>query len=145
MRAVIQVVSEASVKVAGELISEIKKGYLILLAVHVDDTEDKINKMAEKIINLRIFPDENDKINLNIKDVDGEILLVSQFTLYGDVKKGNRPSFIESARPEQANAYYEILVGKLREFVPVVKTGRFGAHMSVSLINDGPCTIIIDL
>lgn len=145
MRAVIQVVNEASVKVAGELISDIKKGYLILLAVSTDDTEDKINKMAEKIINLRIFPDENDKINLNIKDVGGEILVVSQFTLYGDVKKGNRPSFIESARPEQAGVYYEKVVSKLREFVPIVKTGSFGSHMSVALTNDGPCTIIIDL
>lgn len=145
MRAVIQVVNEASVKVSGKLISEIKKGYLILIAISVSDTEEKIIKMADKISNLRIFPDENDKINLNIKEVNGAILLVSQFTLYGDTKKGNRPSFIESARPEQANFYYEKLVTKLTEANIIVKTGSFGAHMSVSLINDGPCTIIIDL
>lgn len=145
MRAVIQVVSQASVTVLGELISEIKNGYLILLAISVNDTEDKISKMAEKIINLRIFPDENEKINLNIKDVKGEILLVSQFTLYGDVKKGNRPSFIESARPEQANLYYDKIAVKLRAADLTVKTGSFGAHMNVALINNGPCTIIIDI
>lgn len=145
MRAVIQVVDEASVKVSKKLISEIKKGYLILIAISVSDTEDKIIKMADKISNLRIFPDENDKINLNIKEVNGAILLVSQFTLYGDTKKGNRPSFIESARPEQAAWYYEKLVTKLTEQDIIVKTGNFGAHMSVSLINNGPCTIIIDL
>lgn len=145
MRAVIQVVNEASVKIEGDLIAEIKNGYLILLAVHVDDAEDKINKMADKIANLRIFADNNDKMNLSLKEVGGEILLVSQFTLYGDVNKGNRPSFINSARPEKAEPYYNQVADLLRDKGFSVKTGKFGAHMLVSLVNNGPTTIIIDL
>ena len=145
MRAVIQLVKEANVKVDEGVIAEIKNGYLILLAVHVDDTEDKIKKIADKISNLRIFSDSNDKMNLSLKEVGGEILLVSQFTLYGDVSGGNRPSFITAARPEKANPYYEQVADCLRSNGFLVKTGKFGAHMLVSLVNNGPTTIIIDL
>jgi len=110
MRAVIQRVKKARVKVDGKIVGEIGQGLLVLLAVHQDDKEEAIKKMAEKIINLRIFGDENDKMNLSVKDIDGEILVVSQFTLYGDCRKGNRPSFIESAKPEKAISMYEKFV-----------------------------------
>lgn len=145
MRVVIQVVSEASVKVEDEIIGQINRGYLILLAIHVDDTEDKITKMAEKIYGLRVFKDETDKMNLSLKDIGGEVLLVSQFTLYADTKKGNRPGFSESARPDQAVLYYEKIVSLLKAKGLKVATGSFGAKMSVSLVNEGPTTIIIDL
>jgi len=145
MRAVIQVVSNASVKVGPEVISRITKGYLVLLAIHIDDTEDKIIKLADKIEGLRIFTDENDKLNLNLKDVQGEIMVVSQFTLYGETKKGNRPGFTLSAHPDKAIPYYEKFVSLLKDKGFKVLTGQFGAKMSVSLINEGPTTIIIDL
>ena len=145
MRAVIQVVSSASVKSDNKIVGEISQGYLVLLAVHSNDTEDKILKMADKIANLRIFMDQEDKMNLSLKEVGGEILLVSQFTLYGDTKKGNRPSFIESARPDKAEPYYEKIISLLREKDFKVATGIFGAKMFISLINEGPTTIVIDL
>lgn len=145
MRAVIQAVSSANVKVDGKTVGYINKGYLVLLAIHETDTEDKIIKMADKISDLRIFTDENDKMNLSLKDVDGEILLVSQFTLYGDAKKGNRPSFLESAKPVKAVPYYEKVVMLLKNKGFKVETGQFGAMMQVSLTNEGPTTIIIDL
>jgi len=145
MRAVIQVVSEANVKVDNEIIGQINQGYLVLLAIHVDDTESMIAKLADKISDLRIFPDTEDKMNLSLKDIGGEILLVSQFTLYGDTKKGNRPGFTDSARPDKAVPYYEKVVELLRAKGLKVETGSFGAKMSVSLVNEGPCTIIIDL
>jgi D-tyrosyl-tRNA(Tyr) deacylase len=145
MRAVIQVVNEANVKIENSLVAEIKNGYLVLLAIHVDDTEDKISKMADKIANLRIFGDSDDKMNLSLKEVSGEILLVSQFTLYGDASRGNRPSFINSARPDKAEPYYNKMADLLRAKGLLVKTGKFGAHMLVSLVNNGPTTIIIDL
>lgn len=145
MRAVIQTVSSANVKVKEEIIGQIGKGYLVLLAIHVTDTDDKITKMADKIADLRIFTDADDKMNLSLKDVGGKVLLVSQFTLYGDTKKGNRPSFIDSARPDKAIPMYEKIIDLLKEKGLKVETGRFGAMMSVSLINEGPTTIIIDL
>jgi len=145
MRAVIQVVSNANVKVDDKIVGEINRGYLILLAIHNDDTEDMVVKMTDKIEGLRIFTDENDKMNLSLKDVGGEILLVSQFTLYGDTKKGNRPSFIDSAKPIKAVPYYEKVVSLLKTKNFKVETGQFGAMMSVSLVNEGPTTIIIDL
>lgn len=145
MRAVIQVVSGASVKVDDKIIGQINKGYLVLLAIHATDAGDKIIKMTDKIADLRIFPDADDKMNLSLKDVGGEILLISQFTLYGDTKKGNRPSFIDSARPDKAIPMYEKIIDLLKEKGLKVETGRFGANMSVSLINEGPTTIIIDL
>jgi D-tyrosyl-tRNA(Tyr) deacylase len=145
MRAVIQRVKEAEVKISGKIVGKIGKGLLVLLAVHQTDSEDKIEKLATKIINLRIFSDKNDKMNLSVKDVKGEILVVSQFTLYGDTTKGNRPSFIESARPEKAVSYYEKFVEKIKDSGLKTATGKFGAMMDVSLINDGPITVIIDL
>lgn len=144
MRAIIQRVSKANVKVNNEIISEINKGYLVLLAVKETDTDEDLEYIQRKIKNLRIFEDDNDKLNLSIKDVNGEILLVSQFTLYGDVRKGNRPSFIMSAGLEKANHYYEKLVDNLSNDGFFVKTGKFQAHMEVDLVNDGPVTIILD-
>ena len=144
MRAVIQRVKNAEVKIDGKIVGKIGKGLLVLLAVHQDDTEDKIEKMATKIINLRIFADKDDKMNLSIKDVGGEILVVSQFTLYGDISKGNRPSFIESAKPDKAVPYYEKFVEKIKVSGLKTATGEFGAMMEVGLVNDGPVTIIID-
>ncbi len=144
MRAVIQRVKEAEVKVDGKTIGKISKGLLVLLAIHQDDTEDKIEKMATKIINLRIFGDKDEKMNLSVKDVGGEILVVSQFTLYGDTSRGNRPSFIESARPEKAIPYYKKFVEKIKDSGLKTATGEFGAMMDVNLVNDGPVTIIID-
>lgn len=144
MRAIIQKVTRASVKVENELISEIGNGYMILLAVKQTDTDDDLLYIKKKISNLRIFEDEDGKLNLSIKDTGGEILLVSQFTLYGDARKGNRPSFTISAGLEKANNYYERLRDELINEGFTVKTGKFQAHMEVSLINDGPVTIILD-
>lgn len=144
MRASIQKVTRASVKVENELISEIGNGYMILLAVKQTDTDDDLLYIKKKISNLRIFEDEDGKLNLSIKDTGGEILLVSQFTLYGDARKGNRPSFTMSAGLEKANNYYERLRDELINEGFTVKTGKFQAHMEVSLINDGPVTIILD-
>lgn len=145
MRVIIQRVKNANVKVQGETVGEIGKGFLVLFAVHKDDTEDKIKKMADKILNLRIFSDDEGKMNLSLRDVEGEILVVSQFTLYGNTQKGNRPSFIDSARPEKAIPMYENFVSYFREQGVKTDTGRFGEEMAVSLVNDGPTTIIIDL
>jgi len=145
MRAIIQTVSCANVKIDNKIVGEINRGYLVLLAIHNDDSEDKIVKMADKIAGLRILLDENEKMNLSLKEVGGEILLVSQFTLYGETKKGNRPSFIESAKPIKAIPYYEKVVSHLKDKGFKVATGQFGAMMSVSLVNEGPTTIIIDL
>ncbi len=144
MRAVIQKVTQANVVVNNEEISNIDRGLLVLVAVKENDDMDDLAYVKKKIEKLRIFEDEEGKMNLSIKDVGGKVLLVSQFTLYGDVRKGNRPSFIESAKPDKANKYYEILKDELIEEGFDVETGKFQAHMEVSLINDGPCTIIID-
>ena len=144
MRAVIQKVTQANVVVNNEEISNIDQGLLVLVAVKENDDMDDLAYIKKKIEKLRIFEDEEGKMNLSIKDVGGKILLVSQFTLYGDVRKGNRPSFIESAKPDKANKYYEILKDELIEDGFDVETGKFQAHMEVSLINDGPCTIILD-
>lgn len=145
MRAIIQVVSSANVKIDNKTVADINKGYLVLLAISESDTEDKIIKMVEKITGLRVFTDSNDKMNLNLKDVNGEVLLVSQFTLYGDTKKGNRPSFTESAKPVKAVPYYEKAVSLLKNKGFRVETGQFGAKMQVSLVNEGPVTIIINI
>ncbi len=144
MRAVIQRVKKASVRVDDEIISEIGRGLLVLLAVHKDDREENLIKMVNKIINLRIFEDENQKMNLSILDSGGEILVVSQFTLYGDCKKGNRPNFMDSAPPTKAEDYYNKFIDLLKTKNLPVKTGKFGAMMEVSLVNDGPVTIIMD-
>lgn len=144
MRAIIQKVTSASVKVENVLISEIGNGYMILLAVKENDDKDDLSYIKRKISNLRIFEDNEGKMNLSLKDTGGEILLVSQFTLYGDARKGNRPSFTESAGLEKANNYYEKLRDELIDEGFNVKTGKFQAHMEVSLVNDGPVTIILD-
>ncbi len=145
MKAVIQRVSKASVTVDGELISSIGKGYLILLGVMDDDTEADAEVLARKASTLRVFEDEEGKMNLDIQNVDGEILAVSQFTLCADLKKGNRPSFGHSAHPDRANKLYECFCQKLLENgVKSVKKGVFGADMKVELLNDGPVTILYD-
>ena len=144
MRAVVQRVTQASVTVDGELLGRIGKGLLILLGVADGDTRELTEKMADKICRLRIFEDENGKTNLSLKDVSGELLLVSQFTLYANCKKGNRPSFIEAGEPDKAEALYEYMIEEASKSVPVVQHGSFGADMKVSLINDGPFTILLD-
>ena len=145
MKAVIQRVSSASVTVDGNVTGSISKGFLVLLGVMEGDTEKEAALMASKIAKLRVFEDENEKMNLSVTDVDGEILSVSQFTLCADVKKGNRPSFTPSAKPDVANALYEKFNAfLLNEGVKNVEKGIFGADMKVSLLNDGPVTIIFD-
>ena len=144
MRFVIQVVKEASVKVEGETIGQIGKGYLVLIGVSDSDTEAVADKMIRKMTGLRIFADENGKTNLSLADVGGSLLLVSQFTLYANCKKGNRPSFIEAGAPDKAEALYEYIIRECRKTVPDVQTGRFGAEMEVGLVNDGPFTILLD-
>jgi len=145
MRVVIQLVKKASVTVAGKLISEINQGYLILLGIEAEDSQEDINWLAGKIARLRIFADENEAMNLSINDVDGDVIVVSQFTLQAKTKKGNRPSFIKAARPEIAIPLYESFVTSLeKELDKKIQTGEFGAMMDVALINEGPVTILID-
>ena len=144
MRFVIQRVKQASVQVNGESVGSIKKGYLVLIGVSDTDTETVADKLVKKMIGLRIFEDENGKTNLSLADVGGSLLLVSQFTLYANCKKGNRPSFIEAGAPDKANALYEYVIRECKKSVPEVQTGSFGAEMEVSLINDGPFTILLD-
>lgn len=144
MRAVIQRVSEGRVAVEGKTVGEIDKGLLVLLGVGEDDDEKDLEYMVDKVLGLRIFEDENGKMNLSVTDVNGEILVVSQFTLYGDVRKGKRPSFTLSAHPDIAEEYYEKFIYRLRERGIKTEHGVFGAHMDVSLINSGPVTILLD-
>ena len=144
MKFVIQRVKRASVKVEGSVIGEIEKGYLVLIGVSDKDTEAVADKMIKKMIGLRIFEDAEGKTNLSLADVGGSLLLVSQFTLYANCKKGNRPSFIEAGAPDKANQLYEYIIEESKKSVSVVQTGRFGAEMEVSLINDGPFTILLD-
>ncbi len=144
MRALIQCVTNAHVDVEGETIGKIGRGMLILLGVGVDDTETQVEKLWSKISRLRIFEDENGKTNLSLSDVGGSMLVVSQFTLYANCKKGNRPSFTDAARPPKANQLYEAFVARARQDIDRVETGEFGAMMQVSLINDGPFTVWLD-
>ncbi|WP_099203022.1 D-aminoacyl-tRNA deacylase [Miniphocaeibacter massiliensis] len=145
MRAIVQRIKEATVEVDNEIIGSAKKGLLIFLAVNVDDELKDLEYVKNKIINLRIFEDEEGKMNKSIKDINGEFLVVSQFTLYGDCRKGNRPSFINSAKHEKANDYYERFLEELKKDSGLkVETGKFAADMKVSLINDGPVTIQLD-
>lgn len=144
MKAVIQRVKNASVTIDDELFSSINKGYLVLFGVEKGDTKEQADWLCNKISNLRCFSDENGKMNLSIKDVQGEMLIVSQFTLCGDIKKGTRPSFDNAMKPDEANQMYEYFVSKTKEQNIPVKTGVFAAHMEVNLLNDGPVTFIIE-
>ncbi|HMW10329.1 MAG TPA: D-aminoacyl-tRNA deacylase [Bacteroidia bacterium] len=144
MKVVIQRVTEASVEIEEAIYSSIKNGLLVLLGISVADEKEDVDWLCKRIIGLRIFSDENGLMNLSVKDINGQILLVSQFTLYGDANKGNRPSFIQAARPEKAIPLYEYFIQQLCKNDINVYTGKFGADMKVSLTNDGPVTIIID-
>ena len=144
MRAVVQRVASSRVTVDERVTGEVKKGLLVLLGVTHDDTSKDVDYMVDKVTNLRIFEDENGKMNLSLKDIGGEVMAVSQFTLYGDARKGRRPSFSDAARPDVANPLYEEFVEKLRAQGITVGTGEFGAHMMVELTNDGPVTILLE-
>ena len=144
MRFVIQRVTESEVKVDGETLGKIGKGFMVLIGVSDSDTKEIADKMVKKMLGLRIFEDENGKTNLALKDVDGELLLISQFTLYANCKKGFRPSFIEAGAPDMANELYEYIIEECKKVIPVVERGSFGADMKVFLLNDGPFTIVLD-
>ena len=144
MKFVIQRVTHAEVAVEGEVIGKIGKGFMVLIGVAQDDTRVIADKMVKKLTGLRIFEDENGKTNLSLDQVGGELLLISQFTLYANCKKGNRPSFIEAGKPDMAEKMYEYIISRCKEQVTVVERGKFGADMKVSLVNDGPFTILLD-
>ncbi len=144
MRIVLQRVSSASVTVDGKICGEIGTGYLVLLGVGQGDTEEDCRRLADKIINLRIFSDENDKINLSLGDVGGDLLVVSQFTLYADCRKGNRPNFIQAGKPDEAERLYNYFADYCRSKGKHVEMGIFGADMKVQLVNDGPFTVILE-
>ena len=144
MKFLIQRVKEASVSVDSEVIGSIKKGFLVLIGVCKDDTREIADKMIKKLIGLRIFEDENGKTNLDIKSVNGQLLLVSQFTLYADCRKGNRPSFTNAGNPQIANELYRYIIEKCKLEIPIAQEGSFGADMKVSLLNDGPFTVMLD-
>lgn len=144
MKFLIQRVNHASVEVNNKIIGKIQNGFLIFIGICDKDTEEIADKMIKKTCNLRIFSDEQGKTNLSLKDVAGQLLLISQFTLYANCKKGNRPSFIEAGSPEHAEKLYEYIINKAKEYIGIVETGSFGADMKVSLENDGPFTIMLD-
>lgn len=144
MKFVIQRVTTASCCVDNQITGEINRGFLVFIGVSDNDTMQIADKMTKKMLGLRIFEDENGKTNLSLKDVDGELLLISQFTLYADCKKGNRPSFIRAGKPDAAEEMYQYIIKKCKEEIPVVEQGIFGADMKISLLNDGPFTIILD-
>lgn len=144
MRAVVQRVSRAKVSVEGEVTGEIGAGLMVLLGVSEDDTHDDASYLAEKLVSLRIFPDDEGKMNRSLVDTGGQMLVVSQFTLYGDCRKGRRPSFIKAARPEPADTLYRIFVIEVQGHGIQTATGRFQAHMDVELVNDGPVTLLVD-
>ena len=144
MKFVIQRVTKASVTIDGNISGKINKGFMVLIGVCDEDTKEIADKLVKKLIGLRIFADEEGKTNLSIKDVDGQLLLVSQFTLYADCRKGNRPSFIKAGSPDHAKDLYNYIVDLCKKEIEVVQTGEFGADMQVELINDGPFTIILD-
>ena len=144
MRFVVQRVTHASVTVDSQVIGKIGNGFMVLIGVADTDTREIADKMVKKLLGLRIFEDENGKTNLDIHTVEGELLLISQFTLYANCRHGNRPSFIEAGKPDMANEMYEYIIAKCKEQVPVVEKGEFGADMKVDLLNDGPFTILLD-
>lgn len=144
MKFVIQRVSEASVTIDGEVRGKIDKGFVVLIGVGQGDTKEIADKYIKKLLNMRIFEDAEGKTNLALKDVDGQLLLISQFTLYANCKKGNRPSFVDAGAPDMAEALYDYIVEECRKVVPIVETGEFAADMKVALVNDGPFTVILD-
>lgn len=144
MRVVIQRVKNASVEINNKVNGKINTGFLVLLGIASTDTKQDVDYLVKKVVHLRVFSDENDKMNLALKDINGELLVISQFTLYGNCREGNRPSFIEAARPDVAVPLYEYFVEECKKQISVVETGVFGADMKVSLLNDGPVTIIIE-
>ena len=144
MRFVIQRVTHVSVTVDGNVLGRIGKGFLVLIGVADEDTRETADKMIKKMLGLRIFEDENGKTNLDLRTVNGELLLISQFTLYADCRRGNRPGFTRAGRPDMANEMYEYIIQKCKEQFPVVERGEFGADMKVELLNDGPFTILLD-
>ena len=144
MRFVVQRVTHASVTVDSQVIGKIGNGFMVLIGVADTDTREIAGKMVKKLLGLRIFEDQNGKTNLDIHTVEGELLLISQFTLYANCRHGNRPSFIEAGKPDMANEMYEYIIAKCKEQVPVVEKGEFGADMKVELLNDGPFTILLD-
>ena len=145
MKVLIQRVKKASVTIDSEIYSSIEKGILALVGIEKNDTMENVQKIAKKIVNLRIFPDENDKMNRSVLDVSGEMLIVSQFTLCGDCKKGTRPSFDKSAPPQMANELYEKFVEEISSYGIKTQTGKFAAMMDVALVNDGPVTFMIEM
>lgn len=144
MRVVLQRVKEASVTVEGAVTGQIDQGFLLLVGITHDDTLEQVNWLADKIAGLRVFEDEEERMNRSLQDVEGKILSVSQFTLYGEIKKGRRPAFTEAAKPDLANELYEAFNARLRQQGIVVETGQFGAMMDVALVNDGPVTLILE-
>lgn len=144
MKFVIQRVTHASVTIEGEVKGKIGRGFLVLIGIGQGDDKNIADKLVQKLVNMRIFEDENGKTNLGLKDVDGELLLISQFTLYADCRKGNRPSFTGAGAPDEAERLYGYITARCREEIPVVETGEFGADMKVELLNDGPFTVILD-
>jgi D-tyrosyl-tRNA(Tyr) deacylase len=144
VRAVVQRVSSSSVTVDKEVIGKIDKGIMVLLGINDDDNSKDIDYLVDKIVNLRIFEDENEKMNLSLLDIKGELLVVSQFTLYGDCRKGRRPNFTDAAKPDKAIPLYEEFIDKAKNYKLKVQTGKFGAHMNVDIMNDGPVTLLID-
>ena len=144
MKFVVQRVKNASVEVEGKIVGKINNGFLVLIGVTHEDTTENADYLVKKLINLRVFRDEEDKMNLALKDISGELLLISQFTLYANCEKGNRPSFVEAAQPDKANELYEYIIKECKKQIEVVETGIFGADMKVNLLNDGPVTIILE-
>ena len=144
MRFLIQRVSSADVSIENSTVGEIKQGFCVFVGISDSDTKEIADRMIHKLVNLRIFSDENGKTNLNISSVDGELLIVSQFTLYADCKHGNRPSFLNAGKPEPSEQLYQYIIERCREYVPQVAHGEFGADMKVSIVNDGPFTIWLD-
>ncbi len=144
MKFVIQRVTQASCTVNGQITGKINNGFLVFIGISNNDTKEIADKMVKKLIGLRIFDDADDKINLSLHDVDGQLLLISQFTLYADCRKGNRPSFVNAGKPDMAKDLYEYIISKCKEKIPVVEQGIFGADMKIALQNDGPFTILLD-
>lgn len=144
MKFLVQRVKKAQVEVDNKVVGKIDKGFLVLIGITHTDTKEIADFLVKRLVNLRVFEDENEKMNLALNDVEGSLLLVSQFTLYGDCSGGNRPSFTEAAKPEYANELYEYIISECKKKINKVETGVFGAHMDINLLNDGPVTIILE-